>query len=150
MGHSGVRMSLITLALALVREMLVWLVCSMGCHEGYGEGNGFLFVIRWGFISDFFCQRLDSFPEFRSQLQGMYVIRSLPSVMCVGVSDPLDLILEPSGLSKVSCSHDLLHFPLQFSFYDVWGRLVVVRSVLLCLRIGGGEGGMEDIVDLPL
>jgi len=54
MRHKGVRMSLITWASALVREMFVGLVCSMGHHEGYEEGNGFFFVVLWGFISNFF------------------------------------------------------------------------------------------------
>jgi len=45
MGCRAVRMSLIMWALALVREMFVGLVCSMGHHEGYGKGNGFLFMV---------------------------------------------------------------------------------------------------------
>src|SRR6266403_1882439 len=133
-GRRGMRMLLITCALVLVRVMLV---CSMGCHEGYGEGDGFFLVVSQGFISDFFCQRLIPFPEFCSQLRGMYIIHSLPDVMCVRVSDPPDSILELFGLSEAPCSHDLLHFPFWFTFYDVWGWLVVVRSVLLHLLIWG-------------
>ena len=61
--HRGVRMLLMAWAWAMVRVMLV---CSMGGHEGYGEGNGFFFVILRGFISDFLCQCLVSFPELCS------------------------------------------------------------------------------------
>src|SRR6266403_5878802 len=129
-------MLLMACASVLVRVMSV---CSMGRHERYGEGDGFFLVISWGFISNFLCQCLVSFPEFRSQLQSMYVIHSLPGVMCVGVSDPFDLILEPSRSSEAPCSHNLLHFPLRFAFYDVWGWLVVVRSMFLCLLIWGEE-----------
>jgi len=76
----------------------------------------------------------------------MYIICSLPGVMCIGVSDPLDLVLEPSGPSKVPCSHDLFHFSLQFAFYDVWGWFMVVGSMLLHFLIQGEEQGVEDIV----
>src|SRR6266478_2901221 len=80
----------------------------------------------------------------------MHVIRSLPSIMCVGVSCPSDSVLESSGSSEVSGPYDLLHFPLRFAFDDVWGGVVVVWSVLLRLLIWGEECGVEDVMDLPL
>ena len=133
-----------------VRVTLIGVVWSIGRHEGYGEGVGFsLFVGCW-FICYLLSQRLVSFPKFRSKLWSMYVIRSLPSVMCIGVSCPPDPVLESSGPSETSCSHDLLHFPLRFTFDDVWGWLVVVWSVLLRFLIWGEECCVEDVVDLPL
>ena len=140
-------MLLMAWAWAMVRVMLV---CSMGCHEGYEEGDGFFLVILWGFISNFSCQHLIPFPEFHSQLQSVYVICSFPSVMCVRVSEPFDSILELFGLSEAPCSHDLLHFPFWFTFYDVWGWLMVIGSVLLRLLIWGEEHCVEDVMDLPL
>ena len=80
----------------------------------------------------------------------MHVIRSLPSVMRVGVPCPPDSVLESSGPSELSSPYDLLHFPLWFAFDDVWGGVVVVWSVLLHLLIRGEECSMEDVVDLPL
>src|SRR6266404_70558 len=80
----------------------------------------------------------------------MYIIRSFPSVMRVGVSCPPDPVLESSGPSKAPCSHDLFHFPLWFAFDDVWGGFVVVWSVFLCFLIWGEECCVEDVVDLPL
>src|SRR6266446_2168050 len=80
----------------------------------------------------------------------MYVIRSFPSVMSVGVPCPSDSVLESSRSSEASSSHDLLHFPLRFAFDDVWGGVVVVWSVFLRLLIWGEECSVEDIVDLPL
>ncbi len=119
--------------------VIVMSVCSMGGHEGYEEGNDLLLVVSQGFISNLFHQRLVSFPELRSQVWSMYVIHSFPGVMCIGVSNPLDSVLEPFGAPEVSRSHDLLHFPLQFTFYDVWGWFVVVRSMLLRFLIWGEE-----------
>ncbi len=80
----------------------------------------------------------------------MYVIRSLPSIVRVGVSCPPDSVLESSGPSEASGPYDLLHFPLWFTFDDVWGGVVVVWSVFFRLLIWGKECGMEDVVDLPL
>ena len=80
----------------------------------------------------------------------MYVIRSFPSVMSVGVSCPPDSVLESSGSSEASSPYDLLHFPLWFALDDVWGRVVVIRSVFFRLLIRGEESGMEDVVDPPL
>ncbi len=134
----------------MISKKILSLVRAMGCHEGYGKGGGFFFIVLWGFISDFFGEHLISFPEFCSQLWSMYVICSFPGVMCIGVSDPLDPVLEPSGSSRASCSHDLLHLPLWFAFYDVWGWFVVIRSMLFHLLIWSEKRCMEDIMDLPL
>ncbi len=59
--------------------------------------------------------------------------------MCVGVSYPSDSVLELSGPPKMSCSYDLLHFPLQFAFDDIWGWFVIVGSVFLHFLIWGEE-----------
>ena len=80
----------------------------------------------------------------------MYIIRSLPGVMRVGVSCPPDPVLESSGSSEASSPYDLFHFPLWFALDDVWGRVVVVWSVFLRLLIWGKECCMEDVMDLPL
>jgi len=80
----------------------------------------------------------------------MYVIRSLPGVMRVRVSCPPDSVLEPSGVSEASHSHDLLHLPLRFTLDDVWGRLMVVRSVFFHFLVWGEESCVEDVMDLPL
>ncbi len=53
-------------------------------------------------------------------------------------------------MSEAPRSHDLLHLPLWFAFDDVWGRLVVVRSVFFRFLIWGEECCVEDVMDLPL
>ena len=151
-GRRGVRMLLITCDSATVgvRMASIVVVGFIGCHEGYRKGVGFLSLGGCGLICYFPCQHLVPFPKVRSKLWRVYVIRSFPSVMRVGVSCPSDLVLESSGSSEASGPYDLLHFPFWFAFDDVWGRVVVVWSVLLRFLIWGEECGVEDVVDLPL
>src|SRR6266404_2535799 len=149
-GRRGVRTLLITCDSASVRVRMVVASWFIGRHERYGEGVGLPSFVCRGFICYLFGQHLVSFPEVHSKLWSVYVICSLPSVMRVRVSCPPDSVLESSGTSEAPCSHDLLHFPLQFAFDDVWGRFVVVWSMLLRFLIRGEECCMEDVVDLPL
>ncbi len=133
-----------------LRVELIVVAWSIGRHERYREGVSLSFFDGWGFICQFSGQRLISFPEVRSELWSVYVIRSLPGVVRVGVSCPPDSVLESSGPTEASGPYDLFHFPLRFAFDDVWGGVVVVWSVFFRFLVQGEKSGMEDVMDLPL
>ena len=80
---------------------------------------------------------------------GEHIAVVFPSVVCFGVSFPLDQILESSPFPKVAMISDGLDFIFFFPINDVWGRSREVGSVLFRFLIRGQKAGMEDVMYGP-
>ena len=68
---------------------------------------------------------------------GEHIAVVFPSVIGLGVSLPLDQILESSPFPEVAVVSDGLDFIFFFSINDVWGRSREVGSVLFCFMVRG-------------
>src|SRR6266702_4529963 len=91
---------------------------DVGSGEMSGDGvNGY-----FASFYPFFCSHTSgvALVVFSYKFCGIKVLFWFPTVMGIGISPPLDQEL---GLIPImSCVHDLLHFPLWFSFYQIRGR----------------------------
>jgi len=67
--------------------------------------------------------------------------------MSQGVAFPSDQVLLLSAIGPMS--DDLFDFPFWFAINKVWQGFQEVQAVLLCFIVGGQEGCVEDVVDLP-
>ena len=79
----------------------------------------------------------------------MYVVSCLPCVICIGISLPLDKILELSFTSEVMVINDGLDFVF-FGVFDKvrrWSR--IVSPVFYSFAIRGQKGCVEDVMDGP-
>ena len=77
------------------------------------------------------------------------MISCLPRVVRVGVSLPLDEILELSFTSKMTVINDGLDFVFFGVFDKVRGWSRVVGPVFCGFAIRGQEGRVEDVMDGP-
>ena len=80
---------------------------------------------------------------------GEYIAVVLPGVVGLGVSLPLNQILESSSFPEVVMVSDGLDFVFFFSVDDVWGRSREIGSVLFCLMVRGQKASVEYIVYCP-
>ena len=79
----------------------------------------------------------------------VYVVSCFPRVVRIGVSLPLDEVLELSFTSEVTVINDSLDFVF-FGVFDKvrrWPR--VVGPVFCSFAIRGQEGGVKDVMDGP-
>ena len=84
-----------------------------------------------------------------NQLVGEHIAVVFPGVIGLGVSLPLNQVLENPPFPKMAVVSDGLDFVLFFSINDVWGRSREVGSVLFCFVIRGQEAGVEHIMYCP-
>ena len=80
---------------------------------------------------------------------GEYIAVVFPGVVGLGVSLPLDQILEGSPSPKVAMVPDGLDFIFFFPVDDVWGRPREIGSVLFHFSIRGQKAGVENVVYCP-
>ena len=80
---------------------------------------------------------------------GEYIAVVFPGVVGLGVSFPLDQVLESSPSPKVAMISDGLDLVFFFSINDVWGRSREVDSVLFRFLIRGQKAGVENVVYCP-
>ena len=80
---------------------------------------------------------------------GEYIAVVFPGVIGLGVSLPLDQVLESSPFPKVAVVPDGLDFVFFLSVDDVWGRSREVGSVLFCFMVRGQKAGVEYVVYCP-
>jgi hypothetical protein len=64
------------------------------------------------------------------------IICWLPCVVTLGVSSPLDKVLQGMTAPEVLMIPDGLHLILYLSFDKIWWWLVEVQSMLCCFMIG--------------
>ena len=83
------------------------------------------------------------------QLIGEHIAVVFPGVIGLGVSFPLDKVLEGSPSPKVAMIPNGLDFIFFFPINDVWGRSREVGSVLFRFLIRGQKAGVEDIMYGP-
>ena len=79
----------------------------------------------------------------------VYMVSCFPCVVCIGVSFPLDKILELSFTSEVTViddGFDLIFFGV---FDKIRRRPRVVGPVFYSFTIRGQEGRMKDVMDGP-
>ena len=72
-----------------------------------------------------------------------------PRIVGLGVSFPLDQVLESSPFPKVAVISDGLDFVFLFSINDVWGRSREVGPVLFRLLVRRQKAGVENIMYGP-
>ena len=77
------------------------------------------------------------------------MVSCFPGVVRIGISFPLDKILELSFTSKVTVINDGLDFVFFGVFDKVRGWPRVVGPVFGGFAIRGQEGCMEDVMDGP-
>ena len=80
---------------------------------------------------------------------GEHIAVVFPGVVGLGISLPLDQVLESSPLPKVAMISDGLDFIFLFSVDDVGGGSREVGSVLFCFLVRGQETGVEDVMYGP-
>ena len=83
------------------------------------------------------------------QLFGEHITVVFPGVVGLGISLPLDQVLEYSPSPESSMISDGLDLIFLFSVDDVWGWSREVGSVLSCLMIRRKKAGVKDIVNRP-
>ena len=83
------------------------------------------------------------------QLVGEYIAVIFPGIVSLGVSLPLDQVLESSPSPEVAMISDGLDFIFFLSVDDVWGRSREIGSVLFCLIVQGQKPGVENVVYCP-
>lgn len=88
------------------------------------------------FPKDFFC-RLGEF------------IFKFPRVVCRIISGPLDPVLPFLGAPVVAMMDYRLDLIPLISVHDFGGRSSAIGTMSRRLRVGGEEGGVEDIVYFP-
>ena len=79
----------------------------------------------------------------------MHMVSCFPRVVCIGITLPLDEILELSFTSKVTVINDSLDLVLFGIFDKVWGWPRVVVPVLYSFTIRGQKGCMKYVMDGP-
>ena len=84
-----------------------------------------------------------------NQLIGEYIAVVFPGVVSLGISLPLDQVLESSPSPKVAVVSDGLDLVFLFSVDDVWGRSREIGSVLFRFLVRGQKAGVEDVVYCP-
>jgi hypothetical protein len=65
----------------------------------------------------------------------VYLVSRFPYIIHIGISFPLDKILEHSGLAEMSMINNALHLVLFFSFEEVRWRPRVIGSMFHALTI---------------
>ena len=83
------------------------------------------------------------------QCRCMYMVSCFPRVVRIGVSFPLDKILELSFTSEMAVINDGLDLIFFGVFDKVWGWPRVVVPVFYGLAIRGQKGCMEYVMDGP-
>ena len=84
-----------------------------------------------------------------NQLIGEYIAVTLPGIVSLGISLPLDQVLKSSPFPKVAVISDGLDFIFLLSVDDVWGRSREVGSILFRFLVRGQKAGVEDVVYGP-
>ena len=84
-----------------------------------------------------------------NQLVGEHIAVVFPGVIGLGVSLPLNQVLENPPFPKMAVVSDGLDFVFFFPVDDVWGWSREVGSVLSCLLIQGQKAGVEDVMYCP-
>jgi hypothetical protein len=80
----------------------------------------------------------------------MYLGRRFPRVVALGVTFPLEEILEFLLSPEIAVTSYCLHFVFIFSYRDVGRWSGEVRAVVICFDIWGKKRGMEYRVNVPL